>query len=482
MRRQKSDYIELEVDAQRMTAVVRQIHPKALATLKDQLTSDWLLHECHKQGVVFGYEKFLDSMVDALKSGKNPVGMRMAEGEPAKPGMKTYLHLSYRDPPVLRDGQSDDVRERQNSRLARAGQLIAEIRYDDGVPGRNVFGEDIHAVGSALEARIAAGESVQLDGAGRFVALRDGLIESDGNTLRIVQTYVHKGSVNLASGNLAFDGAVVVQGDIEAGATVSVKGTLLVEGVIGHATVKVGRDLEVTGGVITSQDGIVVVGGSFQAQFVENSRLHVKGRLEVQKSILNSEVVCGGPLLVRDPARGVISGGAISCWNAMAVRHLGMAQGQTTICRIGTNYATEIRWQRMNQRLRLVQEYKETVSRQLKDINTSAQGRKAADAMQQHQALQQRLEKAEKVLAHAQKRRDLLEKQMKWNPNATLVVRGILDRNVSIHAAGKLIKSGQNLSGVLVTASPYRGSSINDLSAWDEFHKAWPESRLADVS
>lgn len=482
LRRQKSDYIELEVDAQRMTAVVKQIHPKALAAIKDQLTSDWLLHECHKQGVVFGYEKFLDAMVEVLKNGKNPVGMRMAEGEAAKPGKKAYLHLSYRDPPVLREGQSDQVRERQNSRLARAGQLIAEVRYDDGVPGRNVYGEDIHAVGSALEARIAAGESVQLDGPGRFVALRDGLIETDGHTLRIVQTYVHKGSVNLASGNLAFDGAVVVQGDIEAGSTVQVKGSLLVEGVIGQATVKVGRDLEVTGGVITSQDGLVVVGGSCQAQFVENSRMHVKGSLEVRKSILNSEIVCGGPLVVRDPARGVISGGAISCWSAMAVRHLGLAQGQTTICRIGTNYATEIRWQRMNQRLRLVLEYKETVSRQLKDSSTSAQGRKPAEAEAQRQALQQRLQKAEKVLAHAQKRCDLLEKQMKWNPNATLVVRGILDRNVAIHAAGKLIKSGQNLSGVLVTASPYRGSSINDLSVWDEFHKAWPESRLADVS
>jgi uncharacterized protein (DUF342 family) len=408
--------------------------------------------------------------------------MRMAEGEPAKPGKKTYLHLSYRDRPVPREGQSDDVRERQNSRLARAGQLIAEVRYDDGVPGRNVYGEDIHAVGSALEARMTAGESVELQGPGRFMALRDGLIETDGGTLRIVQTYVHQGSVNLASGNLAFDGAVVVQGDIEAGATVEVKGSLLVEGVIGRATVKVGRDLEVTGGMITSQDGIVVVGGSCQAQFVENSRLHVKGTLEVEKSILNSEVVCGGPLLVRDPARGVVSGGAISCWNAMALKHLGMAQGHTTVCRIGTHYATEIRWQRMNQRLRVVQEYKETVSKQLKDISGSTQGRKAAELDAQRQALQRRFQKAEKVLAHAQKRRDLLEKQMKWNPNATLAVRGILDKNVALHAAGKLIKIGQNVQGVLVTASPYRGSSINDLSVWDEFHKAWPESRLADVS
>jgi hypothetical protein len=39
-----------------------------------------------------------------------------------------------------------------------------------------------------------------------------------------------------------------------------------------------------------------------------------------------------------------------------------------------------------------------------------------------------------------------------------------------------------NLQAVLITASPYRGSSINDLSVWDEFRKAWPDARLADVS
>jgi uncharacterized protein (DUF342 family) len=481
MRRQKSDYIELEVDEQRMTAVVKQIHPKALESMKDKISSDWLLHECHKQGVVFGYEKFLDPIVEALKSGKNPVGMRMAEGEAAKPGIKPYLHLSHRDPPVLREGQSDDVRERQNTRLARAGQLIAEIRYDDGMPGRNVFGEDIHAIGSALEARYTAGESVQLQGPGRFVATRDGLIEVNGHSLRIVQTYIHKGSVNMSSGNLAFDGAVVVKGDIEAGATVEVKGTLLVEGVIGYATVKVGRDLEVTGGVITSHKGLVVVGGSCHAQFVENSRLHVGGTLDVKKSILNSEIVCGGPLIVRDPARGVISGGAVSCWDAIAVRHLGLAQGNSTICRIGTHYATEIRWQRMNQRWRVVHDHREEIAKQLKDI-PGAQGRKAAEVDAQRQALQQRLQKADKVLVHIQKRRDLLEKQMKWNTNATLAVRGILDRSVEIQAAGKKIKTDQNLQGVLVTASPYRGTFINDLNVWNEFHKAWPEARLADAS
>jgi len=481
MRRQKSDFIELKVDANRMAAVVQQIHSKALEPIKDQINSDWLLHECHKQGVVFGYEKFLDDVVEALKSGGNAVGMRIAEGQAAKPGKKAYLHQCYRDPPGQREGQADNVRDRQNTRLARAGQLIAEVRYDDGIPGRNVFGEDIHAIGSALEARITAGESVQMQGHGAFVATLDGLIEWDGQTLRVVKTYVHAGSVNLSSGNLAFDGAVVVKGDVEAGATVQVKGSLLVEGVIGHALVKVGGDLEVTGGIISSQEGLIVVGGSCEAQFVENSRLQIKGALHVQTSILNSEVVCGGTLVVRDQVRGVISGGHISCWEAIAVRNLGMAQGKVTVCRIGTHYGSEIRWQRMAQRWQTLNEHRELLARQIKDMPT-AQGRKAAEIEAQQKALQSRLQKTERIVQHMQQRRDQLEKQMQWNQNATLVVRGILDRSVEIHAAGKKIKTGQNLQAVLVTSASYRGAQVNDLSVWDEFHKAWPDTRLGDAS
>jgi L-amino acid N-acyltransferase YncA len=66
--------------------------------------------------------------------------------------------------------------------------------------------------------------------------------------------------------------------------------------------------------------------------------------------------------------------------------------------------------------------------------------------------------------------------------NATLVVRGIMDHSVEILAAGKKIKNGQNLLAVLISSATFRGAQVNDLDVWDEFHKAWPDARLADAS
>ncbi len=475
LNKQKSEYIDISVDSSRMTASVARVHEKALAAIRKDINADWLLHECHKQALVFGYEEYLEAIVETIKKGQNPAGMRIAEGQPAKAGKSPYVHECYRDPPLYREGQVDAVREKQNRRIARVGQLIAEIRYEDGVPGRNVLGEEVHAVGSASEAKVSAGESVELREGGRFYAARDGLIQLNGGVLAVLKAYVHEGHVNLSSGNLAFDGAVVVLGDIEAGASVEVKGSLLVEGTIGNANVKVQGDLEVKGGIVTTRQGWVAVGGNCKAQFIENSRLQVKGHLTIASSLMNSEVVCGTSIVVADSSKGLISGGQISCWQSIEVKQMGLSQGQTTVCRIGTHYAAELRWSRLEQRLRELSESRETVARSLKELPPAVHARAEAPREVQREALQHRLNKTDKLLQHIIRRREELEQQLSWNANATLSIQGILDPNVVIHAAGKRIKVAQALKGVIISATAFRGSQITDIDAWQEHHKSLPK-------
>ncbi len=479
--RQKSEFFDLQVDPLHMKATIKRVHPKAIAPIRAKIDADWLLHECHRQGVSFGFEEFLQPIVEVLQKGDDPSGMTIAEGQGAKAGHKAYLFEAWHTLAPSAEGSLSSLRDRQNTRLARVGQLMAEVRFDDGIPGRNIYGEELHALGSAQDAQIAAGEGVVLREGGRFYASRDGLIEIRGQTLAVLDTYVHEGSVNLSSGNLAFEGSVLIRGDIESGASVEVKGSLVVEGLIGNSQVKVKGNLEVKGGILTSAHGLVAVAGDCKALFIENSRIHVKGRLEIATSLLNSEVVCGKNIWIKDKAKGLISGGQVSCWDSIAVLNMGLGHGQRTICRLGTQYASELRWSRLGQRREAVTASRETLARTIQEAPTPS-GRRAAEAEAQLAALQARLQKTDRLLAHIQRRLDFCEKQIVWNDQANLMVRGILDKNIAVQVAGKPLKIAQNFKAVLITAAPYRGNQINDLEIWEDFKKAHPSVQLADAS
>ena len=55
---------------------------------------------------------------------------------------------------------------------------------------------------------------------------------------------------------------MVIRGDIESGASVDVKGMLLVEGNIGPSRVRVRGNLEVKGGIVSTEQGMVRVLGT----------------------------------------------------------------------------------------------------------------------------------------------------------------------------------------------------------------------------
>ncbi|MCX6127647.1 MAG: FapA family protein, partial [Proteobacteria bacterium] len=436
--KQRSEYFDIEVDRSHMLAKIVSVRAKPLAAVRDQVSADWLIHECHKQGLVFGYDEFLDGIVAAIKRGESLPGMTIAQGLSPKSGHTAYLHESFRDPVAPESFRGEALRDRQNSRLARNGQLIGEIRFSDGVPGRTVLGQEIHALGSAFDAKIVCGDGVISRETGRFHATRDGLIELNAGKLSCLAAYTHQGNVNLSSGNLAFEGSLIIQGDIEAGASVEVNGSLLVQGRVGPSIVKVRGDLEVQGGIVTTSSGFVAVSRHCHAEFIENSRLEVQGILEVNRSILNSQVVCADLFVFRNSVTGLISGGEVSCWSAITVCRLGMPEGQKTICRIGSHHKAELRRLRLAARLDAISLLRDQLLKQ-QEAGAPLATKKAEEFRTKKETIQSKLTKAVALIKHIGLALEELEKTLLTNSQATLTVTGLLDSNVEIYGMGKLI-------------------------------------------
>ena len=193
----------------------------------------------------------------------------VAQGTPPQAGGDSRFELLVseardRAPLVDADGLVD-YRELGAIPLVVAGQaLMRRHPPQPGSDGRNVHGEALPAApGRELPfdlpltgARLSAGSPDLLEAAVNGQPVRQ------GNGVRIEQV-LRLERVDVASGNLDFDGTVQIEGDVQAGMKVRATGDVLISGAVEGGEVEAQGDVRVGGGVIAQAS--VRAGGSVLA-------------------------------------------------------------------------------------------------------------------------------------------------------------------------------------------------------------------------
>jgi uncharacterized protein (DUF342 family) len=472
-RRLRSDCLHFELDPSAMKASVIAVDEK-IDKVRNAIDDKWLIAELAKAGINYGFEATLPDFVDALRRGDTIVGAQIAKGKAAEPGENlAFVPLANADSDY---DDTVDLRERQNHKVVHKDDLVGEVRYTDGQAGMTVEGKFFFARGSAISLGLQTGDGIICKHDCQFFAVRDGLLSIENNIISCKTVYVHKGSINLASGNLKFEGSVVVEGDIESGATVEIVGTLLVKGSIDSAKVRCSGDVEVKGGVNTGKRGFLHVGGSATVGFIENSIIQVKESLTVQRLITHSWVVSGGVIEVRDESKGMILGGLVCSWQSIVCAKFGGDKGHTTQCRIGSNYQDELRLQRLSQRIK---RFQEASNENLSSIELLEKpGRQLSEDQMKHlEYIRRNAGRYESILTKLKETKAALDQAIVYNPDATLVVTDIIDKNSMVYVSGKKITVPTNLKGVLLSAAVPKG--ILDLSGIESFQRSHPNAVVA---
>ncbi|RYZ57539.1 MAG: DUF342 domain-containing protein [Proteobacteria bacterium] len=469
-RRLRSDYIQFELDPTAMKATVIAVDEK-IDKVRSLIDDKWLIAELAKAGINYGFETTLPDFVEALKRGDTIVGSLIAKGKAAEPGESlAFIPLVN----VEEDsGETVDLRERQNNKVVHTDDLVGEVRYTDGEAGMTVEGKFFFARGSAIALGIQTGDGIVVKHDCQFFATRDGLLSIENNIISCKTVYVHKGSINLASGNLKFEGSVVVEGDIESGASVEIVGSLVVKGSIDSAKVRCTGDVEVKGGVNTGKRGYLHVGGNASVGFIENSIVQVKQSLSVQRLITHSWIVCGGAIQVRDESKGMILGGLLCSWQAIVCAKFGSDKGHTTQCRIGSNYQDELRLQRLAQRIKRFQEASDENQSSIELLEKPGR-RLSEDQIKHHDYIRKNAGRYERIILKLKESKTALDQAMVYNQDATLIVTDIIDKNSMVFMSGKKITIPTNLKGVLLSLAVPKG--ILDLSEIDSFQRSHPNA------
>lgn len=156
-------------------------------------------------------------------------------------------------------------------------------------------------------------------------------------------------NVDNSTGNIEYDGSVMINGNVGTNFSVRAKGNIEVKGVVEGATLEAGGNIIIARGMNGMGKGILKAGGNVIAKFIENSKISADGYVSTE-SILHSEVMAGTEITVSGK-RGFITGGRVSAANAIRVKTLGSAMGADTIVEVGMDPAMKVRMQQLQKQI-----------------------------------------------------------------------------------------------------------------------------------
>ncbi len=462
IRRSKfGDGIALEIATDHMSARITVCEVQAFSGLAGDPRAAWL--DYLESAGIAPETALVDEILPLIEARQSLVGQIIARGRRATVGVEPVL-TAVKGPSVAAPGtDAQSMRDAQQRQVVQRGQVIASFVWKaPPVDGMDVLGHSVAAANPPFPAvTLGAGVTARPDGT--FIATISGVPQVAPDVISVNPVLVLNGNVNLASGNLRFEGAATVTGSVERGSVVEIKGDLTVLGMIEGGTVKVSGNLTVMGGIVMTARGGVRVGGNITAAFIENAHAVAAGDITVTSSIASSHISAQGNIAVIAPDGRIIGGETLAGGNVHCA-NLGRASAMKTEVRVGVDAAREARLgHRQRRRQRLVERLNE-----LSAIKKELGRRSAAQTTKRHKKTSEIVvDGLDRMLALV----DRLDAQIKAfsaveapRHDATITVTGILSSNCAIVVCGSKVLVGADVEAVSLVKNPLGGGRMVALS------------------
>ncbi len=306
-----------------------------------------------------------------LENAKPNEPLQVAQGSPATMGRdgKVTYHFENMtiDAGKIKEDGSIDFKERSNIPHVAEGDLLAEkIPPVEGVEGITVGGIPI-TVTDTIDPGFSVKSNAYFseDGLSIFSSI-DGQPHVDPlGEISVSPEMVIDGDVGYETGNITFDGNVVVRGSIQGGFSVKCI-NLVVEG-IEEAEVDITGDLTAEAGITESK---ITAVGHVQAKFINKSFVSTFGDIVVQKEILDSEILLGGTC---NNATGHIIASSIVARNGVEAGKVGTDTSTPCVISVGANDLADHAREKLKQKIQKIQAKYQSIGRSIDELGAKDQ-------------------------------------------------------------------------------------------------------------
>lgn len=315
-----------------------------------------VINVCKEQGVNRGLsKKRIQTLLTQLKGALpgDQISAVVAAGLPPKAGRPTTLVqlvpniLDRVLQPRIDDKDIADMRELGEIVSVLSGTPIARIKPE--TKGRDGFSVD----GKAIKAKPGKKQNFKLDGNVHFaendehliVAEKTGMPSFSGNKIKIDDVFSTKG-VSVGTGNIDFNGAVVVNGDVADKMKIIATGDVTINGFVESAIIETSGNILITQGAAgqtvhadQKPNCVLKAKGDILVANAQGCTIECGGNLHVQKQLAFSHIQCAGSVFVGktpDKPDGTLLGCKIFARGDIAAGVIGATSGSKILIDFGT--------------------------------------------------------------------------------------------------------------------------------------------------
>ena len=208
-----------------------------------------------------------------------------------------------------------------------------------GLPGKTVTGELISQI-SGKDADFKVGSNVQVDPNNplHLIATTNGIPLDEEDFIKVDNTLILN-NVDVKTGNINYNGSVVINGDIKEAMRINVTGDITVMGGIESATVHCGGNLTVSNAIIGHQkdndQGFsceITCKGTLTGTIAQYTLLNVGKDILLSKQLIHCKTRCHGSVKVHNEfySKGSIIGGITQANGSVTTVKLGVSAGNRT--------------------------------------------------------------------------------------------------------------------------------------------------------
>lgn len=272
--------------------------------------------------------------------------------------------------PIINEDGTVDYRNSLKLAVVNEGDLIATyIKPTPGQYGYDVFTQMVPP-NPGKELRTMHGRGLLYDPeTGEYRAEYAGhVVENGPSSYKIEKLYQVNGDVDIETGNIIFNGDVVVSGDVRSGMMINAEGDVFINGHVGASTIISKKNITISKGVQGRNQGVIKAKGNVTCKFVERCRIEADENVYAT-SILHSTVIARQQVVVSD-SKGIVISSNICGMIGVTVKEAGNDSETPTILQSGVPKEEIRKVHDMEHQLRELEEKLKALEQHQKTLDT----------------------------------------------------------------------------------------------------------------
>lgn len=269
------------------------------------------------------YEKNLE-----IAHGKSPVHGKDGRIEVLFDNDRTKL------PKTRSDGTVDFWELDLICNVQKGDKLIKIIKATPGEPGTDILGNTLNPKPGKPAVTPFGKNVVFNEDKTEIYAGMDGHVTYKNNQVAVDPTFRVQGDVDASTGNISFNGDVVVTGNVLDGFSIKALKHITVMGMVEGGKLEAGGNITVTGGIIGTLSDVIKCKGDLKCRFIENTTVRCEGDI-LADYITNSDVICEGSMTLQG-SKAALIGGKYVVLKEITCRDIGSPNDVKTLVQLGS--------------------------------------------------------------------------------------------------------------------------------------------------